>query len=596
VPLIEITQEHLGVEIMRGCPQGCRFCMAGPIYKPVRPRPVADILQQVEQQLDATGYTEVTLLSLSSSDYPDIDDLVVKLSRKLEPQRTSMSLPSLRPGSISPTLLEAVNRVRVGSLTIAPEAGTERLRLFIRKDFPDRAVLDTARLAYAKGINTIKLYFMVGLPSETEEDLLGIVDLCRSIHAISREYPGKRSLTVTLSPFVPKPHTPFQWDEAMPEKEMFDRIQFVRRKIRTSHTSIRHNSTILAQLVAILGRGGRDIAPAIEHAFNHGARFDAWTEHFDWEKWQQAFDACGINVAEAQKAIGFDRRLPWDHILKGPSKEHLREERHRTSLKLKEYTPPDETDGSSKGEADTGASFGRGKKKLASRNLVQPTKSRVRIRWGRSERYKYMSHLDSLRLLERSLRRSRLPVAYSQGFNPTMKLSFGPPLTVGFTSDAELVEITLDQVFSPIMLEQLKRTIPDGIELYEARVVHTKSASLTAMLNRARYAIDLSLWDDRASLEKQAEQLLARESLIVPRKGKDAVKEVDIRPAIYGLTVTDTQLDMLLGIGEGGYARPSEVLEQLTDTLRLPVQAVTVHRSGLYRVIDEHEMIDGMQI
>ncbi|MCB2229994.1 TIGR03960 family B12-binding radical SAM protein [bacterium] len=595
VPLVEIAHEHLGIEIMRGCPQGCRFCMAGPIYKPVRPRPINDIMQQVQQQLDATGYSEVTLLSLSSSDYPEIEELATRMSKRLETYGASLSLPSLRPGTISPRLLEAVNRVRTSNLTIAPEAGTERLRLFIRKDFPDQAILDTVKMAFDKGINSIKLYFMVGLPTETQEDLLGIVELCRTIHGIARDFSGKRNITVTLSPFVPKPHTPFQWDEALPEKELFERIQFVRRKMRTSHTTIRHNSTILAQLTAIISRGDRSMADTIEAAFRKGCRFDAWSEHFQWEKWQEAFAETGVDIEASLRAIGFDRALPWDHIHKGPSKDHLREERQRTSLKLKEYVPFDDAETTSQYETDPNAAFGRGKKKLAARTLVQPTKSKVRIRWGRTERFKYMSHLDTLRMIERSIRRARIPVAYSQGFNPTMKLSFGPPLTVGYTSEAELVEITMDQAFSAPTLEQLRRAMPPGIEMFEARVIHAKSASLSSILNRARYTIDLSHWSDIEALRAQAEGLLAKESVISRRKGKDSEKEVDIRPPIYELTVGDSQLAMLLGIGEGGYVRPNEVLEQLREGLAVPPEGVTCHRAGLYRVVDEETMVDGMQ-
>lgn len=595
VPLVEIAHEHLGIEIMRGCPQGCRFCMAGPIYKPVRPRPINDIMQQVQMQLDATGYSEVTLLSLSSSDYPEIEELATRMSKRLETYGASLSLPSLRPGTISPRLLEAVNRVRTSNLTIAPEAGTERLRLFIRKDFPDQAILDTVKMAFDKGMNSIKLYFMVGLPTETQEDLLGIVELCRTIHGIARDFSGKRNITVTLSPFVPKPHTPFQWDEALPEKELFERIQFVRRKMRTSHTTIRHNSTILAQLTAIISRGDRSMADTIEAAFRKGCRFDAWSEHFQWEKWQEALAETGVDIEASLRAIGFDRALPWDHIHKGPSKEHLREERQRTSLKLKEYVPFDDAETTSQYETDPNAAFGRGKKKLAARTLVQPTKSKVRIRWGRTERFKYMSHLDTLRLIERSIRRARIPVAYSQGFNPTMKLSFGPPLTVGYTSEAELVEITMDQAFSAPTLEQLRRAMPPGIEMFEARVIHAKSASLSSILNRARYTIDLSHWSDIEALRAQAEGLLAKESVISSRRGKDSEKEVDIRPPIYELTVDGSHLSMLLGIGEGGYVRPNEVLEQLRVGLAVPPEGVTCHRAGLYRVVDEETMVDGMQ-
>ena len=594
VPLIEITHEHLGVEIMRGCPQGCRFCMAGPTYKPVRPRPKADILNQVKNQLDASGYGEVTLLSLSSSDYPNIDQLASSLARTLEPDRVSLSLPSLRPGSISPSLLSSLNKIKVHSLTIAPEAGTERLRLFIRKDFPDAAIFDTVRMAFARGCSSIKLYFMVGLPSETEEDLLGIVELCRKIHAISREFTGKHNINVTLSPFVPKPHTPFQWDESLGDAAVFERIQFVRRKIRTSHTGVKHNSTQLAQLSAVLGRGGRETAEALEAAFRKGCRFDGWSEHFSWDTWQEVFAECKIDQEARLRALPFEADLPWSHIRKGPSVDHLKQERQRTSLKLKDYTPfPEEAETASNEPA---MGFGRSKKKAPSKNTVAPTKSKVRLRWGRAERFRYMSHLDNARFLERLLRRARWPVAYSQGFRPSMKVSFGPPLSVGFTSEAELMEITLDTPFTPSMLEDLTRVLPRGFSVYETRGILTKTPSLSATLNRALYAVPLTYWTDLTALQEQTDTLLARDEIIVERARKDAIKTIDIRPSIYDIRITDTDLELLLGIGEGGYARPHEVMHSLTNGMTSPPDTLLMHRKSFFRAEEDGALTPAMQV
>lgn len=596
VPLIETAHNHLGVEIMRGCPQGCRYCMAGPIYKPVRHRPMNDILQQVDRQLRHSGYCDVTLLSLSSSDYPDIEPLATTLARRLESQRVSLGLPSLRPGTISPGLLAALTRVRVGSLTIAPEAGTERLRLLLRKDFPDAAIYDTARLAFEKGINSLKLYFMIGLPSETEEDLLGIVDMVREIQRLSRDYPDRQSITVTLSPFIPKAHTPFQWDEALPESEMFERLQFIKRKCRVPNTTVRHNNTHLAQLMVTLGRGGREMAAVIEHAYHAGCRFDGWSEHFLWETWQDAFAKVGVDPERTRRAMPFDTPLPWAHIHKGPSVDHLKKERHQTSFKMRDYVPRTGNDEPTESDPDRNISFGRGKKKVASRASVTPIRSRVRIKWGRSDRYRYISHLDNLRLMERLVRIANLPIAYSQGFNPTMKLSFGPPLPVGFTSETEFVDMTLEQPFMNYMLEQLQRALPPGLTIHESGTVLTKNASLSALLNRVEYTVPLDCWTDTNALQTQIDRFMAHTAYEIERPGKQAARTVDIRPAVFEIRIGAEVLTLSLGIGEGGYAKPTEVVEALAESLRLPAQALPFHRAALYRVDEHGERIDGMQL
>jgi radical SAM family uncharacterized protein/radical SAM-linked protein len=594
VPLIETVHTHLPVEIMRGCPQGCRFCMAGAIYRPVRVRPQNDILQQVDTQIASTGYEEISLMSLSTTDYPDLEPLATTLARRLEPLRVSINLPSLRPGSVSPTLFEAVKKVRKSGMTIAPEAGTERLRLFIRKDFPNAAIYDTARIAFEKGWNTIKLYFMIGLPTETEDDLLGIAEICRAIVQIGREYPVKKVINVTLSTFVPKAHTPFQWDGTIAENLTMQKIALIRRATKSGDVSFKINSPELAMFQAILGRGGREMAPAIETAYKNGCRFDGWNEEFRLDTWLDAFKAHNIDVAACLQPIPFSRELPWSHIDKGVSAEHLAEERQRTSMQLKEFTPHLPTADELK--TDEYQEFGRGKKKVASRNLAAPTKNRVRIRWSKSARYRFMSHLDNLRLMERVLRRSRLPIAYSQGFNPIMKLSFGPPLPLGFTSEAELVDITLDMNLMPYMLDNLKKMMPEGIDMLDARIVLGSNASLSAALNRVVYSVSADYWDSIAGLQEQVNRTLARDILEIERIGKSATRQVDIRPAVHGLTIENGQLIMLLGLGEGGYARATEVVQFLSERLRVDPIALPFHRREMFRVETDGRRIDAMDL
>ncbi|MEW5795055.1 MAG: TIGR03960 family B12-binding radical SAM protein [Candidatus Zixiibacteriota bacterium] len=596
VPLVETVHDHLGVEIMRGCPQGCKFCYAGPIYRPVRIRSVSDISRQVETQLNATGYSAVSLLALSATDYPDLEKLVISLSSRLAQQRVSISLPSLRPGSVSPTVIKAASTVRKFGLTIAPEAGTERLRLVIRKDFPDEAILDTARIAFSNGWTSLKLYFMVGLPTETEDDLRGIADLCGKVLTVGREYTHKAAINVTLSPFVPKAHTPFQWDEALPEKEVFERIRFVKRQTRSGQVQFRFASSQMATISALIGRGGREMADVIETAFRLGCRFDSWGESFDFAKWTEALERHNIDTVAKMKPIPFTQRLPWSHIAKGKSVEHLIEERQKTSLQLQPHVaqmqPPERE--SSRNEKQP--EFGRAKKRVIVKDQTAPTKNRVRVRWSKSARFKYMSHLDNLHLMERALRRARLPVAYSQGHNPIMKLSLGPPLPLGFTSEAEYIDITLETGLMPYMIDNLRRQLPQGIEILEARTALEKKASLSGALNRAEYAVSYEYWSDREQLEASLATILASEKLECERGAEDKVKTVNLRPGVYTLQIETNQLVMVLGLGEGSYAKPTEVATFLTESLTVPIEALPFHRRALYRVDDFGRRIDPMDL
>ncbi|MCK4573068.1 MAG: TIGR03960 family B12-binding radical SAM protein [candidate division Zixibacteria bacterium] len=598
LPLIDTTHSHLAVEIMRGCPQGCRFCQAGPMYRPIRLRSTADIAGQIETQLSHTGYDQISLMSLSSSDYPHIEELAALVARRVEKQRVSVTLPALRPGSISGRLFESLKRVRRGGLTIAPEAGTERLRLFIRKDFKDTAIYDTARLAFEKGWTTIKLYFMIGLPTETEKDLFGILDIIKNIHEIGREFPGRRTINVSLSPFVPKPHTPFQWDEMIGPDLVLEKIKFIKRNTRINQVNFKYTTTEATLLQGLLGRGGREMNNVILSAYNAGCRFDGWSESFDWEKWADAFKDNKVDIERLMKPIPFDRPLPWSHVQKGVSTEHLKAQRRQTSTQLREHTGRAEPNDVPMAANGNQLGFGRGKKKLASRNLTAPTKNRFRIRWGRTARYRYMSHLDNIRAIERALRRSKLPVSYSHGYNPTMKLSFGPPLPLGFTSEAEYADITLEENLMPIMVDKLKEAMPEGMDILDVKTVLGKTQSLTAALNRVVYHIALEHLPPLKRLQENIARIMEADSLEHERVGKNKTTVIDLRPAVYELAIDETHesLALTLGVGEGGYVRPSELLRYLVgDDYDIYLEQ-TLHRREMFRLDQGGNRIDAMDI
>ncbi len=599
VPLIETIHSHLAVEIMRGCPQGCRFCQAGPIYRPVRVRSQNDILQQISMQMKTTGYDEVSLVSLSSSDYPEIDQLATTVSRRLEAQRVSISLPALRPGTISPVLLDAASRVRKSGLTLAPEAGSERLRAFVRKDVTDAAIYDTIRLAYSKGWTTIKLYFMIGLPSETEDDLRGILTILQEIYRIGREYPGRKTINITLSPFAPKPHTPFQWDEILSVQQMLSRLQFVRRNCRVRGVNFKHHNVESSLLQGVLGRGDRRFADVIESVFRKGGRFDGWSEEFDHKLWFSSMDEKGIDLDSCLKPIPFSNELPWAHISKGFSIEHLQAERQRTSSQLKVHKPVFSLP-TTEQQSEPTPTFGRAKKKAVRRSTVSaPTRNRIRLRWGKTARYRYMSHLDNMRALERAIRRASVPVAYSQGFNPSMKLSFGPPLPLGFTSEAEFVDITLEENLMPNMIENLKQAMPNGMDILDAKIVYGKSQSLSAALNRVVYVLSENSVLSSAAMNSIGEGIktvLAEDRLEIQRKSKSELKTVDVRPGIYDLQLSNDRLVMVLGVGQGVYVRPTEVATLLLPDLRETMPALPFHRQDMYRLEDDGTIRPAMEL
>ena len=595
VPLVEVVHEHLSVEIMRGCPQGCRFCQAGPVYRPVRMRGINEIVELIETQMKFSGAEEVTLLSLSSSDYAEIDNLASMLARKLEPQKISVNLPSLRPGSISAKLLNAMKKVRKSGLTISAEAGTERLRQFIRKDITDEAIFDTASLAFEKGWTTLKLYFMIGLPTETDKDLDGINRIVKKIHEIGTQFPGRKTINVTLSPFVPKPHTPFQWDELIPAHEVFRRVTYVKNSCPVRSIQFKYPSIESAVLQAIIGRGGREIGKVMRTVFEKGGKFEGWNENFDFEKWKNAFVLHDVDFEQLIKPIPFSKPLPWSLIHKGVSVEHLQKERQRTSTQLKDYTPKVRENDDTETDKQN-MQFGRSKKKIVSQSVVAPTKNRVRFIWGKDSRYKYMGHLDNVKFLERIIRMAKLPVMYSQGFNPSMKLSFGPPLPLGFTSETEIIDITFETNFMPYMAEKLKEALPDGLTINDAKIVLSKSKSISSQLNRATYRIPITYIKNNDNLADRINTLLSSESLVIDRQKKSDSIELDIRPAIYELSLTDDTLYMTLGLGEGGYAKPSEVLQiLLADDFDLYLTNF-MHREELFKVDESGNKIKLLDI
>ena len=328
VPSIDVVHNRIAIEIMRGCTRGCRFCHAGMINRPVRERPVNMIIESIEKALQKTGYEEIALLSLSSSDYTQIDELISTITSRFAGRNLTISLPSLRIESFSVNLMDKLKGTRPGGFTLAPEAATDHMRQIINKPIQTELLLSTAREIYTHGWNTIKLYFMIGQPGETMEDVQGIANLCKQVIVEGRKSIGKRAnLHVGVSTFVPKPHTPFQWAALDPLPTVLEKQNLLKDQLRGPGMKMTWSNPRETILEAVLSRGDRSISNVIETAWRKGAKFDAWQDQFNYNVWMDAFDAHHISPDfYTSRVRGINEVFPWDHIHCGVSRRFLQSE------------------------------------------------------------------------------------------------------------------------------------------------------------------------------------------------------------------------------------------------------------------------------
>ncbi len=602
VPYTQQVHDRISLEVLRGCTQGCRFCQAGMVTRPVRERKLEKVDELLEKTLETTGYEEVSLVSLSTCDYSRVRQLVENTVQRARPNKVAVSLPSLRLDSFSVELSDMVAETRKSGVTFAPEAASPRLRAVINKWIPDEELLEMSAQVYSKGWDHVKLYFMIGLPTERDDDIEAIADLCARTLEVGKSHNHRARVNLGVSTFVPKPFTPFQWARQATVDETIRKQDLLEARFRPYGGKIkfgRHDpeETFIEGLVT---RADRRAADLIECAYRKGARFDAWREHLRYDLWLEAIADTGYDVDDALRERDLDERLPWDHIdvfiPKGWFKadweratelKHAPDCRHRKCHKCGVIDEERELCASMLRDhvkaRPVEASWTRSD--IAERVEPEP----VQQMWFRLRREggaRFLSHLESQSAIVRALRRARAPLAYSQGFHPHPKVSFSAAMRVGESSTGEYMSVMFTERIDPEDLRaRLNSTMPPGFSADAVTEVQLHSKALMALNQGGHYRIELPR-DSVADVSERVAELMARAEIPVERRGKTRKKKsngrrrgrdqrrakvmrtIDIRPMIREMTVIDGDVpavEVMLVNVEGRPGKPRELLPMLAS-------------------------------
>ena len=582
IPFGKPVHDRLRLEVARGCTRGCRFCQAGMIYRPVRERSPDSLLALCDRSVQATGYEDISLLSLSTGDYGCIVPLIERLMSRYAAQNVAVSLPSLRVGTLTPQLMELIKTVRKTGFTIAPEAGSQRLRGVINKNISDAEIMTTVKDAFDLGWQVIKLYFMIGLPTETAEDVKALVNLVKALRKIKSRATHRGQINISVATFIPKPHTPFQWASQLSLDEAEARIKHLQAQLKLSGIQFKWQNPRVSRLEGVWARGDRRLSRLLLAAYHKGCRFDGWSDQFRNDLWEAAFVEAGFDFDfYTIRQRDLCEPLPWDHVDTRVTKAFLAAE-WQNALKGA-YVADCRVDACNQcGVCDfeqieplTHKIFAENPDIQSGSSVEnQPIYKQLSIFYSKRGRARYLGHLELVNIFLRALKRAGIPLKFSEGFHPKPKVSFDNPLPVGIESLQERFVVTVPvDVGHQTVKDGLNAHLPDGI-----MVIHCEPASNknTAAVSRP-IPYRISLREDAFDKAKLNDFNTLPEAVITLINQKGKLKKINLKDIVVVIELFDPRnLALTLKSEPGKNVRPSEVLRHIFGLSEAQVKQATI--------------------
>ncbi|GHT47066.1 hypothetical protein AGMMS49936_07080 [Endomicrobiia bacterium] len=562
IPFVETVHNRLNIEVARGCPGQCRFCQASKYYHPWRQRPLEKLLDLVKKGIKSTGFEEIAFLSLSCSDYKQLDKLLIETNNLYGKSNLNISLPSLRCNERSLKIVQYINRSKRPTLTFAPEAGSDRLRNVIGKYLSEKQIVETLLIANSLGWKTIKLYFMIGFPTETDEDITGIERLVKLVRKAAKGL----SFNITVSPFVPKAQTAFQWLAMADTDEIKRKIDILNRLLPATVKAHNYKASVIEALIA---KGDRRLSAVIYKAWQKGARFDQWADKFGNNIWDESLAECNINLGfYVYRDRSYDEILPWEHLHFGVSKGDL----YADYVKGINETADIVSKQLDKSNCSLPVNY------VEPKISVLPPAIRFRLRFSKKGAVRFVSHLEQIEVFRRAARRSNLPVAFTAGFSPQVKSSYGSPLSVGYESLCEYMELYFTQKVSAENVKmEISNVLPNGFKLLDLKKVPLAFPAIDILSNVAEYKIS----NTGISME-EIDKFLSQDKILIKKTKKGKSVEIDAKPLIRFFRSEAGVLKLQLRFGSGKTLKPELILQKMLENQENFARIYNVERTELY--------------